>query len=144
MISITLFSSLLIPQKLGEMKDEEEDWKEESESGTALLSPEEASVLPACPVSCPSETSSWDPERKVGVGRAERLYLLLVQFMKPLSRFLFIQRDLFQRKSPVLLRRLKAKWITRWHQTEKGKNKSLCVRVTCQPCLFYSNLTLNF
>lgn len=36
------------------------------------------------------------------LGNALCLYLLLVQFMEPLSRFLFVQRDLFQRKSPVL------------------------------------------
>ena len=47
-------------------------------------------------------------------------YLLLVQFVEPLSCFLFIQWDLFQRESPVLLRS-RAKWLTvGWHRPEKG------------------------
>lgn len=73
-------------------------------------------ACPACPVRRPSETSSRDP----GGGDSRVPYLLLVQFMKPLSRFLLIQWDLFQRKSPVWVRRLKAQWLTRGMASNRG------------------------
>lgn len=50
---------------------------------------------PARPTSCPLGTSSETPRG------SRHLYLLLVEFMKPLSRFFFLLRDVFQGKPPV-------------------------------------------